>query len=967
MAAFGAPVAQEDHAERALNAALWMQQRLDDVFGGQLALRVGVTTGELIVGRPRHGSSFASGDAVNVAARLEQAAAPGTILVGLRTAALGAGAFEMGPVERFAAKGKPEGIEARRLLRALSLTRPRGEGLRRAFVGRDAELSALRTAFERASNSPRPRLVTVIAEPGVGKTRLVRELWEWIGTETPGAARRIGRCPPFGRAHAYRPVGDVLAEQYGLRVDEPAERVLEVLEERRILALALGHDVSDGQHPLEVRDRFHAAWLDLLRELAAAGPVALLVEDLHWAEDPLLELLERTLAEGPGRLLLIVTGRPEFIARRPGWGAPAPDAERLSLEPLAPAEARRLVDVALGATLPDAIHDVLGRAEGNPLFIEELLAALADRGVIGREGEVRLDRLTDVALPDSVQGLLASRIDRLGPDDKAALQAAAVIGRGFSAEAVAAVAGREPDFGVLEQRDFIRRLPDEAAPGSYTFKHTLTREVAYGSLTRRARARIHAGYGEWLEARNGGRDEDASVLAHHLAEAVRPEDADLAWDDDAAWHAALRGKAVRWLHRAATLATRRYEIAEATGLLDRALRLEERVEEKIGILRYKASIQAIGFDIVGFRRTQEAALDLGPAAEEAAHIYGMLAYYALGRPYMWRRPPPHDLAESWLERALELSTPGSEARGYARLAQALWEPVGNEGSADEACAIGAAADDPGLVLGGLEARTLCSTLAHRYADACEWADRAVEAAAGIRDPSFAGHQYWNAAFVYLRAGRFGHVKPLAEAFARTAALLGPHEAVHQVALRVLWAYASCAWGELERLAPDAEEAAAANTVFPCQFNWRTLLMCAFGLAQRGAEVDARRLEALGRQSAAVAGPPEREAALLRLALLRGDLAEARRIVDLPPAAGSWVVDTPAARLDAIAALGQRDRAEEEAAPYLREPSYTHPFALRALGVVRDDPSLLEAAARAFAAMDLGWRADETRLLAAGVT
>lgn len=198
MAAFGAPVAQEDHAERALHAALWMQQRLDELFGGELALRIGVNTGEVVVGRARQGSSFVSGDTVNVAARLEQAAGPANILVGERTAALVAGAFEFEELLRLKAKGKAGGIEGRRLLRALSLTRPRGVvGLGRAFVGREREGHVLRDAFERVRESARPELVTIVGEAGVGKTRLVRELWDWLGAakgHSSAVTERCARC-----------------------------------------------------------------------------------------------------------------------------------------------------------------------------------------------------------------------------------------------------------------------------------------------------------------------------------------------------------------------------------------------------------------------------------------------------------------------------------------------------------------------------------------------------------------------------------------------------------------------------------------------------------------------------------------------------------------------------------------------------------------------------------------------------
>src|SRR5687768_15294334 len=245
MAAFGVPVAQEDHVERALHAALAMRRRLEERFGDRLSLRIGVNTGEVIVGRARAQSSFVTGDAVNVAARLEQGADPGEILVGERAAALVAGAFEFGPPQRIEAKGKSEGVPCRRLLRSLGLMRARGvPGFRRAFVGRVRELELLVQAYERTAAGRESRLVTVTGEAGVGKSRLVRELWEQLGREAPETLRRSGRCPPYGHALTYRPIGDVLKEHYGLLDSDPPERALACLGTRRILALALGFDVA---------------------------------------------------------------------------------------------------------------------------------------------------------------------------------------------------------------------------------------------------------------------------------------------------------------------------------------------------------------------------------------------------------------------------------------------------------------------------------------------------------------------------------------------------------------------------------------------------------------------------------------------------------------------------------------------------------------------------------------------------
>ncbi|HJQ49115.1 MAG TPA: adenylate/guanylate cyclase domain-containing protein [Gaiellaceae bacterium] len=275
MAAFGAPAALEDHAERALHAALGMQRRLRELFGDRLALRIGVNTGEVVVGRPREGSSFVTGDAVNVGARLEQAAGPGEIFVGERTAAAVRGAFELAQPVTVEAKGKPGGVVAHRLARALSLMRPRGVGgLRTVFVGRDVELGRLSDAYEQAATEGRPQLVVIAGDAGVGKTRLVRELWAWLAEQEPQPLQRTGRCLSYGHGITYWPLAEVLREHFDLRDDDGVDVALERLGRFRYLGLTLGLDVAEGLHPLAARERLHDSWAEFLQELAAERPTA---------------------------------------------------------------------------------------------------------------------------------------------------------------------------------------------------------------------------------------------------------------------------------------------------------------------------------------------------------------------------------------------------------------------------------------------------------------------------------------------------------------------------------------------------------------------------------------------------------------------------------------------------------------------------------------------------------------------
>ena len=493
----------------------------------------------------------------------------------------------------------------------------------------------------------------------------------------------------------------------------------------------------------------------------------------------------------------------------------------------------------------------------------------------------------------------------------------------------------------------------------YAIKHALTREVAYASLPKTKRARLHAAFAQWLE-RLGGRDEHASLLAHHYAQSVRPDDADLAWAGDHEVREQLRRQAVVWLRRAAELAAGRYEVREALALLDRALVLEVDNRVKIGILCRIGEVHTLHYDPQGFRRAMEEALSLGPDQAVAADIYAKLAHYGRARPYMWREPPPAELAERWLRSALELAQPGTEARATALIARALATPENGADAAAEGLALAETLGAAQLIVNGCEAQALVATAARRFEDACDWADRALAAVPMVSDPGIRMHQHWIAGFVHLRGGRLASVPLLAEECERLAALLTPHDAVHAVGLQALLRSSLGHWQTLGELSVRAEAAVEANAETPCQFNWRSLLVCALGCARLGEEREARRLEERALAGAVVAGPPEREAALLRLALLRGDLDQVASILERLPASGDpYGLDAAAARLDALSALGDRARVEEEAAPFVEGESYTRPFALRALGVVRGDRALIAQAHAHFRAMGLAWQAAET--------
>src|ERR671924_1553783 len=417
MAAFGAPAALEDHAERALHAALAMRHRVREL-DERLELRIGVNTGEVVVDAPREGSSFVTGDPVNVAARLEQGAEPGEILAGERTVAAARGAFEFTDPRTIEAKGKPEGVECRVLVRAVSLTRPRGiGGLRRAFVGPGRELGTLVRIHGEVERSKEPQLVTILGDAGVGKSTLLREFAGLLADRSPATVRRTGRCLSYGQGITYWPLAEILKQHLGVSEDDAPSVVLDRLGSREILGLALGIDVARGLHPLAARDRFQDAWVAFFDEIAAERPLVVEIEDLHWAEDQLLDLLERLVRDTTGPMLLIATARPELVEVRPGWGARLPGTT-VELEALSAEDAVRMMDELLGGTLPGELRDVVAhRAEGNPFFVEELLGTLIDRELLERQnGSWRLSPLPeDFAIPDPVHAVVAARVHLLEP------------------------------------------------------------------------------------------------------------------------------------------------------------------------------------------------------------------------------------------------------------------------------------------------------------------------------------------------------------------------------------------------------------------------------------------------------------------------------------------------------------------------------------------------------------------------
>jgi class 3 adenylate cyclase len=977
MAAFGVPVAQEDHAERALHAALAMQRRLGTLFGAELALRIGVNSGEVVVGKPREGSSFVSGDAVNCAARLEQASGGGEVLVGERTAALVRGAFEFGEERNVEAKGKGDGLVALPLRRALSLMRPRGvSGLHRAFVGRDAELDLLLATYARATGQGDPHVVTIMADAGTGKTRLVRELWERLGAEQPEPLRRTGRCLAYGEGITYWPLGEILKEHLAILDSDAPDVVRERLRGREILGLALGLDVAADLHPLAARDRLHDAWVEFVEQLASERPVVLLLEDLHWAEPPLLDLVERLAREVRGPLLVLATARPELLDARPSWGGGTRNASLLWLEPLQVADTAAMAEALVGVPLPPVLRDmIVERAEGNPFVVEELLATLLDRGVLARDtGGWRFSELPQgFAIPDSVHALVAARMDLLPAAEKTALQAAAVAGRAFWAGPLVELLDRaEPDFALLEGRDFIRRRSPSSLEGEreFVFKHALTRDVAYASVPKARRARLHARFAEWLERFGHGRDELAALLAHHFAEAVKDEDADLAWAEAREEEAALRSKAALWLRRSGALAVGRYELDEGVAQLERAVELETRPEVQADIWREIGRAYALKFDAQPFTDAMQRSLELSTDRRQRADTLAELAYQTATRAGMWRRAPDPEEVAAWIDGAVELTDEGSVGRARALLARVWWRNDADVAAATEAYEIAEAIGTPELRMDARSALALAAGLEGHVDVALSWIAQSLALLDQIRDPEKKAEIFETPIPVNVMAGRFEEARRMAASFGEATVRLTAHHRVHGVAMRAELEEVTGEWERIRVATPAIERAIADNLDTPCVRNQRTLLVAAAAAAYVGDEREARRLEEKGEGLAMEGYDRAFYASRLRLALARGDLERVAALVDAELAESHtrrlfwFALPGIAAHLDALLALGEHERAVSEAEQAMSGGPYVAAFARRTLGVARGQPALIDDALSRFEQMGLAWHAEMTRRMRA---
>ena len=638
MAVFGIPRAHEDDALRAVRAASEIRT---EVSGLGLEVRIGVNTGEVAAGE---GETLITGDAVNVAARLEQSANPGEILLGGKTHHLVREEVEDEPVERLTLKGKAEAVLAYRLLDVPADTRALTQQIGAPFVGRVDELETLQRALAVAVDERAPQLATIVGPPGIGKSRLAHEL-----IQSASARVLVGRCLSYGEGITYWPLAEIIGELGDVRGVFGDDGDADLAVSR--IAAAVG-TTETAASPDEIAWGFRM----LFERLAREQPLIVVFDDIHWAEPTLLDLIEyMTAFAQDASLLLLCTSRPDLFDLRPAWATPKPNASLLALEPLAAEQAELLVEM-LHELPQETKTRIVERAEGNPLFVEQLVAMQAE----GRSDEPEI--------PATIRALLAARIDRLEQEERAVIERAAVEGRMFHRGSVqqllpdqarARVGGQ---LMALVRKEFIR--PDRSQfPGDdgFRFAHILIREAAYESIPKRLRAELHERFAASLEAKLSG-NAPREILGYHLEQAFRYR-AELGLVDERGHELAKR--AGELLGAAGESALARGDMAGAANLLGRADSLLPREgRDRLELLpRLGSALGRIG-------RLGQADAVLGEAIDGAAALgderLELLAKVERSSWRLWTDPWNRRDAHAVAERAIELFGDEADQLGLAK-------------------------------------------------------------------------------------------------------------------------------------------------------------------------------------------------------------------------------------------------------------------------------------------------------------
>jgi class 3 adenylate cyclase/tetratricopeptide (TPR) repeat protein len=690
MALFGAPVTREDDPERAVRAALAIRDWI--VEEGKLEVRIAVNTGEALVklgARPEAGEGMAAGDVVNTAARLQSAAPVNGIIVGETTYRATAETIDYNERPPVEAKGKEEPIPVWEVVQARARfgVDLAGEAPT-PLVGREREVDQLVSALERVREQRTSELLTLVGVPGIGKSRLVGELFQSIERGRVLTYWRQGRSLPYGQGVSYWALAEMVKAQAGILetdADDDVEAKLAGTVQRLVdedadwVVGQLRPLVGQGDAAGTQEESF-AAWRRFFEAMAEQRPLVLVFEDIQWADDGLLDFIEQLadwVRDVP--MLIVCTARPELLERRPAWGGGKPNAATVTLAPLSDEETAKLV-AALGAETESGL---LERCGGNPLYAEQFVRMLAERGTAD-----------ELPLPENVQGIIAARLDSLDREEKALLQDAAVMGKVFWLGALGAT---EQQLHVLRQKEFVQRARRSSVEGEveYAFRHVLVRDVAYGQIPRADRAQKHLHAGEWIESL--GRPEDHSeMVAHHYVNALELRRAAGKADD------ALVERTLRALREAGERALTLNALAQAENYFRQARAL---APEDAELLFEYASVLYLQ-DERGEAELTEVRARLVP--ERAAEATLMLADIA------WKQGRRKDM-EAYLDEAgsYVVDLPASRAHAAVLNERARYEMLA--GRIDSALELGleALAMAEGLGLDDLRARALSTVAVSR--------------------------------------------------------------------------------------------------------------------------------------------------------------------------------------------------------------------------------------------------------------
>jgi DNA-binding SARP family transcriptional activator len=783
MAVFGVPAVHEDDAVRAARAAAEMRERLtalnDELeasAGVRLAARIGINTGQVVAGDLSSGHTFVTGDAVNLARRLEQTAGADEIVIGEATYALVRDAVTAGPLEPIVVKGKRKPVTSFRVDAVSAAASGRALRLDAPMVGRQPELRLLRDAFERSVNDRRCHLLTVLGAAGVGKSRLMLEFLRSLGSQ---AAVLRGHCLPYGEGITYWPLGEVVRQAAGLRGDEPG-----AVARSRIAALLEGeeHAGPAGDRIAQLVGLSEAAggsdegfWAarKLFEAIARERPLILVFEDMERAEPGFLDLIEHVTDVSRERpILLTCVARLELLEARPSWAGGKLNATSVLLEPLGEEDVVLLVGRLFEGALDPAVSSrVLEVAAGNPLFVEEYAAMLLEQGLLERK-DARWSAATELAalpMPPSIQALLAARIDQLPESERAVLERAAVEGMTFHVGSVAALSddGVRDEVGLfltsLLRQELVQ--PDRSqfsGEDGFRFRHLLIRDAAYESIPKELRADLHERLAGWLEERAAeSRGDYDEILGHHLEQAFRYR-SELGPPDE--WERRLAMRAAEHLSSAGRRAEQRGDWRAAVNLLSRAVALYGPSEAARDLLPPLIDAAFQSGDLPRARAltadAREQAADAGDVRLEAwtrvQHAQIQLAAQ--------ERTAEEIFAEA--KRALEAF---EELGDYAGLARA-WELVADvhsrEGKASASVAALGRAIREAKKSGDLRLEVRAETEMTSYLlygptaidDAVAQTERALERARGQGDLSSVGYLVSRLARLYAARGQFAEAR-----------------------------------------------------------------------------------------------------------------------------------------------------------------------------------------------------------------